>query len=534
MCSPRILCRLRLAPGKYKTPKQPIKNVLEVALGYFRQLGNDKLDHLPVSSFVERAKDVIKLADLWMKHKTQPELENLIEGIYRLKKIESLQTLIEMIPNRAMNPSSRQNLINITSKVSRYREAARYLYRTSRKFPIVRRMTTTIVNLPREAFTRSSGEGHTPQLRSAVARNDHLWHGPRFDYLCRLLNTTYSKLNDQFALQTKTTLDEAKVHAEIQLIFHYEMNPSELPARVVCSSKDACYLCNAFITMHGKMHMPRSHGRLYPGWRLPLIASLNDLSTRFNLVLENNIGTSLGTILSRREKTVYPDPNESTLLSLASSTSTLRTLALSEATGRNSRSARSHIASDIAGSRDNATVSKIRTPTLSSNDESSSVISALSSESGMSVAERDSPKTAQSDSIETQVSPKDPCLRGPNPTKTITGLDLQLVQDTLQPDSIIVARESKSYSAGPLEINIEYATEDTKSSVPESGLEAFYSIKWLSHEEASELLGSKIASVVDVEALRDQETVSLDIDSQDGLLVMARGALVRIVPRVGT
>jgi hypothetical protein len=534
MCSPRILCRLRLAVGKNKTPKQPIKNVLEDALRYLRQLGNDELDHLPVSSFVERAKDVIKLVDSWVKHQTQPELENLIEGIYRLKKIQSLQTLIGRIPNRAMDPSSRQNLINIVSKVSRYREAARFLYRTSRKFPIVRRMTTTIVNLPREAFTRSSGGGHTPQLRSAVARTDHLWHGPRFDYLCRLLNTTYPQLNDQFALQTKKTLDKAKIHAEIQLIFHYEMNPSELPARVICSSKDACYLCNAFITMHGKMHMPRSHGRLYPGWRLPLIASLSDLSVRFNTELEHFIVASLKTIFSRKKKTAYPDPNESTLLSLALSTSTLRTLALSEATGRNSRSTRSHIASDIAGSRDHVAPSKIQTPPLSSNDESSSIISALSSESGMSVAERDSPKPAQSDSIETQVSPKDLCLRGPSPNKTTTGLDLQLVQDTLRADSIIVARESKSYSAGPLEISIEYTADDTKSSVPESGLETFYNIKWLSREEASGLLESNIAAVVDVEALREQETVALEIDSQGGLLVMARGTLVRIVPRFGT
>jgi hypothetical protein len=109
-----------------------------------------------------------------------------------------------------------------------------------------------------------------------------------------------------------------------------------------------------------------------------------------------------------------------------------------------------------------------------------------------------------------------------------------LVQDTLRADSIIVARESKSYSAGPLEISIEYTADDTKSSVPESGLETFYNIKWLSREEASGLLGSNIAAVVDVEALREQETVALEIDSQDGLLVMARGALVRIVPRFGT
>jgi hypothetical protein len=151
----------------------------------------------------------------------------------------------------------------------------------------------------------------------------------------------------------------------------------------------------------------------------------------------------------------------------------------------------------------------------------------------MSVTERDSPVVEQSDSIETQVSPEDLCLPEPNPVETTIALNLELVQDTIQPDSIIFARESESYSAGALEMNIEYVA-DTKSSLPESGLEAFYSIKWLSHKEANGLLKSKIATVVDVEALREQETVSLEIDSQDGLLVMARGTLVRIVPQVGT
>jgi hypothetical protein len=88
--------------------------------------------------------------------------------------------------------------------------------------------------------------------------------------------------------QTIKTLREAKIHAEIQIIFHYELNPSKLP-RLVCSGKDACYPCNTFLLMHGKMHTPRYHGRIYPGWKLPALQKSSNLDVHFNSVLEDRI-----------------------------------------------------------------------------------------------------------------------------------------------------------------------------------------------------------------------------------------------------
>jgi hypothetical protein len=239
-----------------------------------------------------------------------------------------------------MCPSSRRNLFNIVSKVSRYREAARFPCRTARKIPLLRRAKVVPINLPKEAFYRVAGENHNPQLASTVARINTICQGPDVRYLFRLLNTSGPQPNDQFTAQTRKTLREAKIHAEIQLVFYYELNASRLPPRVVCSSKDACFLCNVFILMHGKMHTPRYRGRLYPGWRLPSMPDLNDLDLRLNSALEDLIKDSLKILLSRQKKTIYPDPNESTLLTLPLSTSTLRTSALAEATEREEASAK--------------------------------------------------------------------------------------------------------------------------------------------------------------------------------------------------
>ena len=73
--------------------------------------------------------------------------------------------------------------------------------------------------------------------------------------------------------------------------------------------------------MYGKMHIPRYYERLYTGWRLPLFRTTtrsND-STRCRRI-------GLETLLSRKQKTLYSEPNESTLVTLPLSMSTLLSL----------------------------------------------------------------------------------------------------------------------------------------------------------------------------------------------------------------
>jgi hypothetical protein len=228
MCSHRILSRLRFVAKKWGTPKQPLRVVLGEAINSLKQVNHQTSHSLPVSLFTERAKDVVRLADLWAKHQKPAELEDLVEGIHQPRQIGDLQALLDSIPNRAMCPSSRRNLFNIVSKVSRYREAARFLCRTARRIPLLRRAKVVLINLPKEAFYRVAGENHTPQLASTIARINTICQGPDVRYLFRLLNTSGSQPNDQFAAQTRKTLREAKIHAEIQLVLYYELNASRL------------------------------------------------------------------------------------------------------------------------------------------------------------------------------------------------------------------------------------------------------------------------------------------------------------------
>ncbi|OBT73219.1 hypothetical protein VF21_08713 [Pseudogymnoascus sp. 05NY08] len=91
--------------------------------------------------------------------------------------------------------------------------------------------------------------------------------------------------------------DHIKVHAEIQLLFFYELNPHLPRPRIICSSKSACYLCNLFFSLHGVFHIHRTHGRLYKKWILPdwlsippaRRAELGVLATRLDGALKDRI-----------------------------------------------------------------------------------------------------------------------------------------------------------------------------------------------------------------------------------------------------
>jgi len=107
------------------------------------------------------------------------------------------------------------------------------------------------------------------------------------------------------------------VHAEVQLLFHYERNSCILPPRIMCSSKQACFLCNLFFRIHGRFTLPATHGRLYEKWALPDV--VKDIGEA-----DGGILTTLGSFVSAIEdallrekqstKTPYPDPHESMIL----------------------------------------------------------------------------------------------------------------------------------------------------------------------------------------------------------------------------
>ncbi|CZT13559.1 uncharacterized protein RAG0_17048 [Rhynchosporium agropyri] len=436
--------------------------------------------------FVERAREVVKLLDAWAKYRKPARLGELVEGVNHLHRVGDLQHLLKTIPNRTMDPASRQSLLNIISKVSRYREAARFLYRTAKKIPLIRQMKIVLGSLPQEAFQKISLNQYSPSFPSTLSRISTL-HGEQSDIgqVCRLLKVSEVEANEKFAQQTRKTSKDGKIHAEIQLLFYCELEASRLPPRVFCSSKDACFLCNAFIRMHGKVHTPRCHGRLYAGWRLPFIPSLNELEQRFNTEMANHIRTSLITLLSRQKKSGYPDPPESTLLTLPVSTSTICSLVLPGPEEHDFLLPQIPSGSGID-----------KMPLISSHLQA---ISNSSNETGIagSIVWTDSAVVQAGNDI----TPELPFPQGLSSERMTLG-DYTLVQGQILSNIIEVNHASPLFDAPCPGIQIEYSTERSQI-IPNSQPEKLsYSVEWLQASEAKRVMDKHPSLVFSAELLK--------------------------------
>lgn len=325
MCSPRVLCRLRL---ERKATKRPVQDLLKDAIFGIRRIDSQKLHgrdlSVTSSSFISEANKVIQLVDRWMRHQTLDELGDLVEGIHHLQKTAPrFYGLLDLISNHDMDPSSRSSLLNIIRKVSRYWGAARRLYRMAKEFTLVRNMKIQLASLPQEAFESQTSSTELSDLSSCLFRHGFV-KGQKhsLSQLCRILRVDERAARARYE-GAQRALSAPKIHAEIQIIAFCEIRAPNLFPRVVSSSKDACFLCNTFIQLYGRMHTPRAHGRLYPGWRLPSLPQFRVLQQKLNKGLIESLQHNISLGLAQGKLPVHPCPNESNVLTSSASGTTM-------------------------------------------------------------------------------------------------------------------------------------------------------------------------------------------------------------------
>lgn len=454
MCSRRILFRSRLVAGRELKTKPPVQAVLRTAISSLKQAGRPILgQHLALSlMFVEKAKDAIKYAEAWEKHQTMPRLQDLVNAIHSLRHTGDIEAMLATLPNKTMDPSMRRNTYNMITKIARYHDISRKLLRMSTKQGLLRAINLITVELPRSVWSRSVENSSYHMLASVFSKLNLPSQKQGLVQVLRTLNATGTEANQNFMAQTRRILSEAKIHAEVQLVYYCELNPSQPPPRIIASSKDACYLCNAFISMHGKMHTSRTHGRLYPGWRLPIVPNLVQLGQRFDEVLAAQIRASVATLVSRGRKTVHPDPNESTLLSLVHSDSTMPSAVGDPPDGQ----------SDVVQLADVLS-------SLPNSASSSSFEQGDSSNAPRDEADDDltSPKIRAVESVLTStLSQRDPSL------------DIQSYDETLVLGRTIMVRNNRTFhTAGSLELHVELPSVFVSSTGDPQAVE--YSLEWI-------------------------------------------------------
>lgn len=252
------------------------------------------------------------------------DLSRLVGHIALLTEAVPLARLLEALTNQDMAPTSRDRLLDCLSKMTRYRECARFLCRNAEQFPMLRNVNVQKVQYAAQAERDPFGSPTTVNFEQSLGRFQHGGQPVQISTLPGWLTEAAMSLRSSFTKDVNKIRREAKVHAEVQLLVHYDNVSHEVvPPRILASSKDACYLCHSLIKLHSKYEVPKSHGRLYKGWCLPAAYQEGPLQRSLNSFLEGQISATLQSLMLLPKRPLMMFSNESTIFPIKLSASTL-------------------------------------------------------------------------------------------------------------------------------------------------------------------------------------------------------------------
>ncbi|KAJ6789435.1 hypothetical protein PWT90_00236 [Aphanocladium album] len=491
MCKSRILCRFRYAKKQMpSSPKNPLDKVVDRARQSLLQLREGvqvpKMERYrrhaasmeaQVVQFLDKSAKLLQVISNWQQHKVDSELCAVIDGLFDFAATDKWRDVVDLIPDSLMEPSMRKSFSNMIRKGARYRHAARILYRSAKKLAVTRRMRAIPVHLPESAFRRC-------QVSSTDASLDKTWNRViiqkknNLRHICQILKIDVLAADVAFDSQKRKTLTQGKFHAEIQLLHQILANPSPYPPRIVCASKDACFLCHVLIQAHAKIFVPRCHGKLYPGWRLPLGPEFRALQISLNHTLEQRIRDCVTTLVQNKRSQCYPDPCESSC----------STAILSDTTAVPSEADAAGIKA-VAGEDSEATSyesTPIAWPITPPIVLPSPLKSSSSSSTIRSMSHYDNPRP---------IHPEQPMQ-----AELSIRQSYALAQGEVVASSLAINEASEVYTAAPLQVQLEY-TKTERSILNESAPRLRYRIQQLTTREAHELRESSYIPVVDVTSL---------------------------------
>jgi hypothetical protein len=245
-------------------------------------------------------------------------MKKVIRATHRLNEATKFDHIFFGIE---LNPTTRTGFITRLAKLSRYQECCLYLCQTAKRFGLFTDAEVTVVSLDAQLFAKTLSVPPECCLEDCLSRCERsapFSFGAR-NIIARLLES--SKDNSTFLSAVRKALRESCIHAEVQLVCYYELYPVARKPRIICSSKDACYLCNLFIRLHGAFKVPKAHNNIYAGWRLLPLPALDRVLPQLNDLLEARIRELLVIIMRDRSlRLPLPqNPNESTVFPFSTS-----------------------------------------------------------------------------------------------------------------------------------------------------------------------------------------------------------------------
>jgi len=255
--------------------------------------------------------------DKWSNHKTKPNFGPEVELLRRLfstletspsievvsrsaSTITTITNIVKTIYHLWRNPDFRAQFEDLwlslpLAKLARYRSAALFLVNDTEARHVLDSMTVQIVKLlPISLPKLSKTNGCIIESASHLSVPQESLH--RFPQKLKNTESGTPSLQEERFVDLVNT--KCSVHAEIQLLFHYELKGQNNAPQVILSTKKPCFLCASFFALHGRFYIPKSHGRLYEKWTLPSaleelrgdnLATMKEVLSRFLNLLSTSI-----------------------------------------------------------------------------------------------------------------------------------------------------------------------------------------------------------------------------------------------------
>jgi hypothetical protein len=105
------------------------------------------------------------------------------------------------------------------------------------------------------------------------------------------------------------------IHAEIQVLVHFQLEDASKRPRYIGTSKLACFLCYHFLAAHGHYEVGGTHGQVHPQWTVPDLSTYTE-SQRMALrqaLLGTAAAVKKALEASSATKTRYPPAMQSVL-----------------------------------------------------------------------------------------------------------------------------------------------------------------------------------------------------------------------------
>ena len=250
-------------------------------------------------------------------------LLRLVRSFSRAFESVPIASLLASLKDNDMNPNLRAWLLSCFSKICRYHEIASFLCHRAWRISMLRTVRVQIVSNVVSLEDDSDPRENIMDIWQFLARFQYKGESIQMGTLPEWLRVLARSSVERYSQNVHGILNEARVHAEIQLLAHCESDFAKgIRPRILASSKNACALCNTFIAIHGKYSVPKSHGKLYRGWKLPADLQNGPLHDRLNVALESQISETLERLMVLPKRPLMEFDNESSIFSFNLSEST--------------------------------------------------------------------------------------------------------------------------------------------------------------------------------------------------------------------